>query len=62
MEVNGTLSWREVKDMPSPAELIASPYDPEARYSTKRAVEWIGSCTWAMRIMVTDLSRAIWVV
>jgi hypothetical protein len=42
VEVNGTLSWREVKDMPSPAELIASPYDPEARYSTKRAVEWIG--------------------
>lgn len=41
-EVNGTLSWREVKDMPSPAELIASPYDPEARYSTKRSVEWIG--------------------
>jgi transposase len=42
VEVNGTLRWREVKDMPSPAELIASPYDPEARYSTKRAVEWIG--------------------
>jgi transposase len=30
VEVDGTLSWREVKDMPSPAELIASPYDPEA--------------------------------
>jgi transposase len=42
VEVNGVLSWREVKDMPSPAELVASPYDPEARYSTKRAVEWIG--------------------
>jgi transposase len=42
VEVNGTLRWREVKDMPSPAALIASPYDPEARYSTKRAVEWIG--------------------
>jgi len=42
VEVHGTLNWREVKDMPSPAELIASPYDPEARYSTKRAVEWIG--------------------
>jgi transposase len=42
VEVEGTLRWREVKDMPSPAELIASPYDPEARYSTKRAVEWIG--------------------
>jgi transposase len=42
VEVHGTLSWREVKDMPSPAELIASPYDPETRYSTKRAVEWSG--------------------
>jgi transposase len=42
LDVHGTLSWREVKDMPSPAELIASPYDPEARYSTKREVEWVG--------------------
>lgn len=42
VEVDGTLHWREVKDMPSPAELIASPYDSEARYSTKRSVEWIG--------------------
>jgi hypothetical protein len=42
IEVNGRLSWREVKDLPSPAELIASPYDPEARYSTKREVEWVG--------------------
>src|SRR5262249_9334176 len=38
----GQLHWREVQDMPSPAELIASPYDPEARFSNKRAVEWIG--------------------
>ena len=42
VEVEGTIRWREAKDMPSPAELIASPYDSEARYSTKRAVEWIG--------------------
>jgi transposase len=41
-EHEGQLRWREVKDMPSPAELIASPYDPEARYSNKRSVEWIG--------------------
>jgi len=40
--VNGQLGWREVKDMPSPADLIASPYDTEARYSTKREVEWVG--------------------
>jgi transposase len=38
----GQLRWREVKDMPAPAELISSPYDPEARYSTKRQVEWVG--------------------
>jgi hypothetical protein len=31
--------WREVKDMPAPADLIASPYDPEARYSTKREIK-----------------------
>jgi transposase len=38
----GQLRWREVQEMPPPAELITSPYDPEARYSTKRAVEWVG--------------------
>jgi transposase len=38
----GALHFREVKQMPSPAELITSPYDPEARYSTKRDIEWIG--------------------
>jgi hypothetical protein len=35
----GQLRWREVKDMPAPAELISSPYDPEARYSIKRQME-----------------------
>ncbi len=38
----GQLRWREVKDMPSPANLISSPYDTEARYSTKRSIEWVG--------------------
>jgi transposase len=38
----GHLGWREVKDMPSPAGLISSPYDTDARYSTKRDVEWVG--------------------
>jgi transposase len=38
----GQLRWREVKDMPSPAGLISSPYDTDARYSTKRTVEWVG--------------------
>ncbi len=38
----GQLRWREVKDMPSPADLISSPYDTEARYSTKRDLDWVG--------------------
>ncbi len=42
IEVEGQPVWRPVQDMPSPAELMASPYDPEARYSTKRSVEWVG--------------------
>jgi transposase len=42
VNVQGRLVWREVHDMPSPAALIASPYDPEARYSTKREIEWVG--------------------
>ena len=42
IDVEGALVWRPVKDMPAPAELLASPYDPDARYSTKRSVEWVG--------------------
>jgi transposase len=42
IEREGTLVWRPVKDRPAPAVLIASPYDPDARYSTKRSVEWVG--------------------
>ncbi len=34
--------WREKKDMGSSLDLIASPYDPEARFSTKRGMEWVG--------------------
>jgi transposase len=38
----GQLRWREVKEMPSPAGLLSSPYDTEARYSTKRDMHWVG--------------------
>ncbi len=38
----GRLRWREVNEIPIPAEMISSPYDPEARYSSKRSVEWVG--------------------
>jgi transposase len=59
IEVNERLSWREVKDMPSPAELIASPYDPEARYSTKREVEWVGYKVHLTETCETDTPHVI---
>jgi transposase len=38
----GRVCLREKKDQPPAAHLIPSPYDPEARCSTKRAITWIG--------------------
>jgi transposase len=38
----GPLRWREVQEMPPPADLITSPYDVEARYCTKRGIAWVG--------------------
>jgi transposase len=42
VEQDGQMRWREVKEMPAPATLISSPYDTEARYSTKRDSSWVG--------------------
>jgi transposase len=38
----GPLRWRAVQERAPSAELIASPYDPDAQYSTKRGVAWVG--------------------
>jgi hypothetical protein len=42
IEQEGTFRWRTLEEMPAVAEPVCSPYDPEARYSTKRSVEWVG--------------------
>jgi transposase len=42
IEEEGQLRWRTLKEMPAAAEQISSPYDPDARYSTKRDVSWVG--------------------
>jgi transposase len=42
VETAGQVALRAVEAMPSPAGLIASPYDPQARYSSKRGMEWVG--------------------
>src|SRR6266516_5238955 len=36
------ICFREKKDLDIPGNLIASPYDPEARFSTKRGMDWVG--------------------
>jgi transposase len=38
----GRLRWREIKEIPIPAHMISSPYDADARYSSKRSVDWVG--------------------
>jgi transposase len=40
--INGQLRWREREALPPSGERIASPFDPEARYSIKRDVIWVG--------------------
>jgi transposase len=42
IEEDGQLRWRNPKEVPAAAEQISSPYDPEARYSTKRDISWVG--------------------
>jgi transposase len=42
IEEAGRLRWRSKTEMPAPAEQICSPYDPAARYSTKRDSSWVG--------------------
>ncbi|MDP9480590.1 MAG: IS1182 family transposase [Actinomycetota bacterium] len=41
-EPGGPLRLREPKEMPPAAQTLQSPYDPEARYSWKREVNWVG--------------------
>jgi transposase len=36
------ICFREKKDVDIPGNLIASPYDPEARFRTKRGMDWVG--------------------
>jgi hypothetical protein len=49
----GPRRWREVKERVASAELIASPYDPEARDCTKRGVESVGD-----KVHLTDTCDA----
>ena len=39
---NGGVRFRPKEELPPAAEKVESPYDPEARYSSKRGHSWIG--------------------
>lgn len=36
------IHWRPKDELPSSADMICTPYDPQARYSRKREMNWIG--------------------
>lgn len=42
VDADGQPRFRTVDEMLPPADLVTSPYDPEARYSTKRGSSWVG--------------------
>jgi transposase len=40
--VEGQLQLRDPKELPAAADQIETPYEPEARYGTKRELHWVG--------------------
>lgn len=40
---SGRLRWKDTTELPPAHERIQSPYDPDARSSTKRDTEWVGA-------------------
>jgi hypothetical protein len=58
----GRLRYKDVKELPPASERLHSPYDPDARYSTKGDTEWVGckahlseSCDEGLPHVVTDV-------
>jgi transposase len=47
------VTWRQNNERLPSAQRIASPHDPEARYSTKNGLEWVGDTSAAMRTYPT---------
>jgi transposase len=60
--INGEIRVLDPKGMPEGAHRIESPYEPEARYSTKRSMSWVGykvhlteSCDEGFPYLITDV-------
>jgi len=65
-EVAGQLQLRDPKAMPAAADLIESPYEPEARYGTKRKLHWVGykvhlteTCDAALPHLLTQVETTV---
>jgi len=39
---DGQVRWRDLSELPPVAERVQSPYDPQAHFSMKRTLSWIG--------------------
>ena len=42
LTADGAVHWRQGEDLPPAGQMLNSPYDEDARYSTKRSTSWIG--------------------
>jgi transposase len=58
----GRLRYKDIKELPPASERLHSPYDPDARYSTKGDTEWVGckahlseSCDEGLPHLLTDV-------
>ena len=64
-DTSSPLRWRAAPDLPPAAEMISSPYDPDARYSIKRETQWTGyrvhlteTCDQDTPNLITDVATA----
>lgn len=54
-----TVRWRADVDLPPAADLVHSPYDPEARYTRKRQTAWVGYKVHLTETCAPDCPRVI---
>ncbi len=66
VEIDGESRVRVPKEMPEAAHCIESPYEPEARYATKRGMSWVGykvhlteSCDEDLPNLITNVRTTV---
>ena len=63
---DGIVHWRKKEDMPPTGQRIASPYDTEARYATRRSTHWCGylvhlteTCEEDQPLLITNVETTL---